>query len=374
VERNHLKNKELLSAVTHEIKNSLNPVINLSSILLRNAADRLTPDENSYLEVIERNGKKILNLVDGFSFLNRLTDRDKKHSVSSVAVREIIDATVLNMMALTRGNDCKMISEVDDSSSLFFTEKDVFLKIIESICLFFFSTCGDTPSIYFMTTLSDSQFNLISSHRKTSAIMHNQDLFDKDKIIEKGFSRSSVMWLSFAALYIHHLKGEAWFSCDNNGNTVFSFSIPAAESQIKEPDCGALSEKEITHNTVREFVMLVIDDDIDNIIPVNAIIENEFKGMGKVYHAESGGKGLDMLEDIKPDIILLDLTLPDISGLSLVKSIKHLFVKKNIPVIAFSGLEIAGDKEKMIKSGFDDVIRKPFNIDSFAMIIRRWID
>jgi CheY-like chemotaxis protein len=374
VEKNHLKNKELLSAVTHEIKNSLNPVINLSSILLRNNAGRLTPEENSYLEVIERNGKKILNLVEEFSFLNKLSGREKKHSVSSVPVREMIDNAVMNMMALSSDSDCKIICDVEDSTSLLVTEKDVFRKILESICLFFLSTCGDTAYIYFKTSFSDSKFNLVSSHKKTSAEMNDQDLFDKEKIVDKGFSRSSVMWLIFAVLYIYHLKGEAWFSCDEEGSPVFSFSIPAAAGESKKPGHAVSTNKDIIHHAGREFIMLVIDDDIDNIIPVNAIIENEFKGMGKVYHAESGGKGLDMLGTMNPDIILLDLTLPDISGLSLVRNIKHLFVKKNIPVIAFTGLDIAADKEKMIKSGFDDVIRKPFNIDAFIQKIREWID
>jgi len=119
--------------------------------------------------------------------------------------------------------------------------------------------------------------------------------------------------------------------------------------------------------------MLVIDDDIDNIIPVNAIIDHEFKGMGIVHHAESGGRALDILESVKPDIILLDLTLPDISGLSLVKNIKHLFVEKKIPVIAFTGMDM-GNTDKIIRAGFDDIIKKPFNIDTFIHKIRKWID
>jgi len=374
VEKNHLKNKELFSAVTHEIKNSLNPVINLSSILLRNNAGRLTPEENSYLEVIERNGKKILNLVDEFSFLNKLNGSEKKHPVSSVAVREMINNAVMNMMTLGSDNDCRLLCDIEENSLIFNTEKDVLGKIFESICLFFFSSCADIPSIYFRAAFSDSKFNLVSSHKKTSFIIDDMDPFDKERIVEKGLSRSSVMWLQFAVLYIYHLKGEAYFSADDDGNAVFAFSIPAAESGIKRPDDEPEVEKDLSHNTAREFIIFVIDDDIDNIIPINAIIEHEFNGMGKVFHAESGGKGLDMLDKIKPDIILLDLTLPDISGFSLVRNIKHLFVKNNIPVIAFTGLDIAGDKEKMVKAGFDDVIKKPFNIDAFVQKIRKWIN
>jgi CheY-like chemotaxis protein len=380
VDKKNLKNKELFSAVTHEIRNSLNPVINLSSILLRNTSDRLTADENSYLEVIERNGKKILNLVEEFSFLNKLPDspalsgKEKKHQLSSVSVSEMIDNAFIGMMALSSCSGCKLKCDVDDKSSVFNTDKEVFRRILENTCLFFLSLNGDNPTIYFRAAMSGSKFHLNVSRKKTELIMNDQTVFDKNRIIEKGYSASSVMWLHFASLYVYHLKGEMHFSHDGEGDAAFSFSIPAGSGESENPEAVHAGDDAASYGANREFVMLVIDDDIDNIIPVNAIIEHEFKGKGTVYHAESGGKGLDLLEKIKPDIILLDLTLPDISGLSLVRNIKHLFVKKNIPVIAFSGLDVAGDTEKMLKSGFDDVIRKPFNIDTFVKKIRKWIN
>jgi len=373
VERNHLKNKELFSAVTHEIKNSLNPVINLSSVLLRSSAGRLTSEENSYLEVIERNGKKILHTVEEFSYLNKLPEKSRKHFVSSVAVAEVIESALMKMMTISSNNGCKLICDVDDKSSVLNTDSEVFRRVIENICLFFLSLSSDDPSIFFGGTLSRSEFMLSASRKKTDLIMNDETVFDKDKIIEKGYSASSVMWLDFASIYIKHLNGSIHFSHDVAGEAVFSFTIPsAAEGNQNQIDYKSEND-EYTYGSNREFVMLVIDDDTDNIIPVNAIIEHEFKGMGKVYHAESGGKGLDLIAEIDPDIILLDLTLPDMNGLFLVRNIKNLFLKKNIPVIAFTGVDIARDRDKMIRSGFDDVIQKPFNIDLFIDKIRKWI-
>jgi CheY-like chemotaxis protein len=375
MEKNRLKNSELLSVVTHEIKNSLNPVINLSGILLRSSSGRLTSDENSYLEVIERNGRKILHLVEEYSFLNKLTGKKLEHVYSPVSMREIIDTSVIGMMALSSYAGCELICDIDDESVLPVAEKEILRRIIENICLFLLSSGGDHPAIYFKTALSGSELTITASRRRALFNSDESGSFDKTEIIGKGYSASSVMWLNFASLYSYYLKGDVRFSGDHTGDTVFQFIIPVMHGRegVAEitPKTAGDAEKKYSD---REFVMLVIDDDIDNIIPVNAIIENEFKGAGKVYHAESGGAGLDLLEKIQPDIILLDLTLPDISGLSLVKNIKHLFVKKNIPVIAFTALDIAGDKNKMIKSGFDDVIRKPFNIENFAQKIREWLD
>ena len=371
MKKSHFKNSELFSDIAHEIKNSLNPVINLSSLLLRNTKERLTPDESSYLEVIERNGRKILSIVEDFSFLNRLYEKNRKHTESSADLKDIIDNTLTGIMEFAGNIEFNLTYDIAENSSTIVTEKEVLKGILENICLFFLSTGSDKPSLYFKSFISDTGFNLITSSAKTAIEIKDRKIFDKDTAAEKGFSRSSLMRLQFAAMYTHYLDGEVYFSDDENGSS-FSFSIPLSESLA-----GAVTNKsaaEPLNASGREFILLVIDDDIDNIIPVNAIIEHEFKGRGKVYHAESGSTGLDMLEKIRPDIILLDLTLPDISGLSLVRNIKHLFVQKNVPVIAFSGLDIALDREKMLKAGFDDVIKKPFNIDTFARKIRKWVD
>ncbi len=378
MEKNYSKNRELFSSVTHEIKNSLNPVINLSGILLRGSGNSFTDDENSYLEVIERNGKKILYIMEELSFIDNLSyskksnQNEKQNVESHDELREILDNSLLSILPIVRNTRCSLVSDIDFGSSFFIPEKDVLCRMLENICLFFLSSGDDIPLIYFKTISHSSNLLLTASLNKSDDSINDLMVFDKYKIIEKGYSASSVLWLEFASICAGHLNGEALFSIGCKGDVIVSFSIPCKQNNIKNSDEGEMAE-DFNHRVGREFIMLVIDDDIDNIIPVNAIIEHEFKGLGKVYHAENGGRGLDLLEKIKPDIILLDLTLPDISGLSLVRNIKNLFVKDDIPVIAFTALDIANDREKLVRSGFNDVIRKPFNIGAFIQIISKWI-
>lgn len=119
-------------------------------------------------------------------------------------------------------------------------------------------------------------------------------------------------------------------------------------------------------------VMLVIDDDPDNLISVKAILEHDFNSSFRLIHAESGKDGIDILSQVKPDIILLDITLPDINGLVLVKSIKNFFAGMKVPVIAFTALDLHEYRVKIMESGFDDIIPKPFEIESFVEKIKKW--
>lgn len=369
---NRTKKDELFSSVIHEIRNSLNPVINLSSILKRNSGDKLTFDENSYLEIIERNGKKIFNIIEEFSFYGRLTDENLPHSFFSVTVREVVD-NIFTAITGTDNSGFKLACDIDETSSSISTDYEIFHRIIKNIFIFFISSDSGQKSLYLRSDVIQQDLNLIISRKRNEFPVKMVTEFDNKRFIEEGFSAGLVVWLQFASLYIYILNGTLYYSHDNHGEIIFLLKIPLDRKLIGKDINRQISDDDSVYNPARNFVILVIDDDIDNIIPIQAIIENEFKGAGKLYHAENGTAGLDMLEKVKPDIILLDLTLPDISGFSLVRNIKNLFLKKDIPVIAFTAIDVAENKEKMFKSGFDDIISKPFNIDTFIQTINRWI-
>jgi len=373
MKNNRVAESDLFSAVLHEIRNSLNPVINLAGVLKRNTSGKLNPDESSYLEVIERNGRNILNVVEELSFLNKLPDRVLNRHSSHVAVREVIDNA---SAAVSGSNNGYRIFCDDENSSVIFTDYEVFLRIIENICRFYALSGGGGEPVCFSISISEREFHLVSSHKKEDFAGEYAREFDKNKLIDEGFGGAPVMWLQFASMYAGSLNGLLSCSHCNGGDIIIFLTIPLERDEVEsEIENHPANDIEDVHagDPAGEFTMLVIDDDIDNFIPVRAIIENEFKGSGKVYYAGNADSGLDLIGKVGPDIILLDLTLSDTNGFSLVRNIKNLFVKENVPVIAFTALDVAGNKEKMLRSGFDDVIRKPFSIDTFTQTINRWL-
>ena len=120
------------------------------------------------------------------------------------------------------------------------------------------------------------------------------------------------------------------------------------------------------------YVMLVIDDDPDNLISLRAIMEYDFNNKFDIIHAESGKEGIDILSGVRPDIILLDINLPDINGLVLVKSVKNYFAGAKVPVLAFTALDVNEYKSRILSAGFDDIIPKPFEIEGFVEKIKKW--
>ncbi len=104
--------------------------------------------------------------------------------------------------------------------------------------------------------------------------------------------------------------------------------------------------------------VLIVDDDPDTLFTMNELIQS----MGyKTYLAKSGTECLKMLEHIKPDLILLDIMMPGMDGFQTLKNIRKSKTASDIPVFAVTAKAMAGDKEIILKYGFNDYIPKPVN-------------
>ncbi|MCX5750418.1 MAG: response regulator [Candidatus Saganbacteria bacterium] len=113
--------------------------------------------------------------------------------------------------------------------------------------------------------------------------------------------------------------------------------------------------------------ILIIEDEKDI---VEAIEYNLKKEGFKVSHAYDGPTGLKLAKDKIPDLILLDLMLPDISGLDICKSLKKETRTANIPIIILTAKGTEADKIVGLELGADDYITKPFSMKELITRIR----
>jgi two-component system cell cycle response regulator DivK len=114
-----------------------------------------------------------------------------------------------------------------------------------------------------------------------------------------------------------------------------------------------------------KYTILYIEDNQDNRILVERFLE--FEGF-KVYSVETGQKGLDKAPEILPDVFLIDVDLPDISGYEVVNILNRRIETQHIPKIVFT----AGDmiREESLKTAFNYFIRKPVDVNTLAAKIK----
>ncbi len=106
--------------------------------------------------------------------------------------------------------------------------------------------------------------------------------------------------------------------------------------------------------------VLVIEDNEIN----QELIKRRLEKRGfKVDIASDGESGLKLVQEIMPDLILLDISLPRMDGLEVVKTLKANPQLSRIPVIALTAHAMEGDRQKALQAGFDEYESKPVKID-----------
>jgi len=109
--------------------------------------------------------------------------------------------------------------------------------------------------------------------------------------------------------------------------------------------------------------ILIVEDNSDNMDVLEAFLEDDFN----LLEATNGQEGLQMAKENKPDIILLDISLPIMDGLEVISKIREDENIRDIPVIALTAHAMLGDKEKFLQAGFDEYMSKPIVDDELLI-------
>ena len=115
-----------------------------------------------------------------------------------------------------------------------------------------------------------------------------------------------------------------------------------------------------------EKVVLCVEDNFLNRRLVRKILSS--RGY-KVLEAEDGQKGWQMIQKLKPPLVLMDINLPKLDGEEVTKRIKADPELKDIPVIALTASAMRGDRERFLDAGCDDYLSKPIQpLDLLAKV------
>ena len=115
--------------------------------------------------------------------------------------------------------------------------------------------------------------------------------------------------------------------------------------------------------------VLVVDDEKSNLMVLGNILSPDYT----VYMTKSGSSAIEMAEKYLPDLILLDVIMPDVNGFDVIETLKKSEITRKIPVIFITGLESVEDEEKGLDLGAADFIHKPFRTSIVKSRVRNQI-
>ena len=116
--------------------------------------------------------------------------------------------------------------------------------------------------------------------------------------------------------------------------------------------------------------ILYIEDNPDNRLLIKRILQAEGY---QVLEAESASQALKTLQEQRPDLILMDINLPEINGYALTSQIKSLPGMSSVPIVALTANVMKGDRERTMRAGCDGYIQKPVDVDSLPIQISHYL-
>ncbi|NQT31059.1 MAG: response regulator [Deltaproteobacteria bacterium] len=117
--------------------------------------------------------------------------------------------------------------------------------------------------------------------------------------------------------------------------------------------------------------ILLVEDDPMNMRLAQHILESQGY---TVVGATTGQEALNQIKTNLPDLILMDVQLPDIDGMTLVRIIRAKDITRDTTILALTACAMKGDREKILKTGCNDYISKPINVEKFISTVRRYLD
>jgi two-component system cell cycle response regulator DivK len=122
--------------------------------------------------------------------------------------------------------------------------------------------------------------------------------------------------------------------------------------------------------TMESYSVLYVEDTIDNRILVRRILQAE--GC-TVLEASNAQEGLELALSGHPDLILIDINLPEVDGLTFTTRLKSDPKLADVPIVALTANVLRGDRERSLRAGCDGYIQKPIDVDLFPSQIKYFI-
>jgi len=355
-EANRLKTN-FLSNMSHELRTPLNSVIALSGVLNRRLARQIPEEEYSYLEVIERNGKHLLSLINDILDISRIEAGREEIEITTFNANSLIadvagmihpQAQQRNIELLHTGGETNLTVSSDAGKC-----RHILQNLIGNAVKF---TEEGTVQVSARQRDNDLEIAVTDTGIGIDEA-HLPHIFDEFRQADGSTSRKfggTGLGLAIAQKYAHLLGGTISVTSTPGRGSEFTLSLPlrySAKNRIIEEETPAdfspaipAPPRPASASSLK--TILLVEDSEPAIIQLKDTLE---EGGYRILVAHDGGEALGIIEKTVPDAMIVDLMMPGIDGFNLLKTIREVERTAHIPVLILTARHITKDELKFLK-------------------------
>jgi signal transduction histidine kinase/DNA-binding response OmpR family regulator/ligand-binding sensor domain-containing protein len=373
-----------LSTVSHELRTPLTSVLGFAKIIQKRLEERIFPQldgtdprtakataqitEN--LRVVISEGERLTHLINDVLDLAKIEAGKMEWSQENVSIQEVVEKAIAATTSLFDQKPVTLIKEITEPVKDIIGDRD---KLIQVVINLFSNAVKFTNEGTVTCQVFQRGSEVIVSVTDTGIGIAKKDyatVFEQfkqvggDTLTDKP--KGTGLGLPICKEIVEHHGGRIWVESEPGKGSSFSFALPIIPADQKGKDLpihiGDLMKQlkeqiELPRaNAIPSHAIILIVDDDDSI---RSLLKQELEEAGyTVQQAENGKKALESVRQSRPDLIVLDVMMPEMNGFDLAAILKNDPQTMDIPILILS---IVQDKTRGYRIGVDRYLTKPFN-------------
>ena len=376
-ERADRAKSEFLSRMSHELRTPLNSILGFAQLLQRK---ELAPDQVKPVEYILKGGRHLLNLINEVLEIARIESNPQALSLEPVLLSAVVQESLMLIRPVAAEQDvviddlsrCVEVYVLADKQRL----TQVLLNLLANAVKY--NIRGGKVRIRCM-----SQPVQLGERGRMRVMVDDTGrgipLDKRDRIFTPferlGAEQSGVegtgLGLALSRRLVEAMGGTLGFETEIDVGSTFWFEVNIAESPVArltaEKANGPRPAAAGAEN--RSARILYIEDNLANLSLIESVIAG--RPELELISALQGSLGLELARRHRPDLILLDLHLPDLRGDEVLRRLKADARTRHIPVVMITADAMPGRADGLLVAGADSYLTKPLDLDAFFATIDR---
>lgn len=378
-EENDRLKSAFLANISHEVRTPLNAILGFAQILYLQPVKK--DEVVSFAKIIYKRGQDLLRL---FNDIIEISFIDAHQLIISPRVDKVLPLLkdIYTTFATSeefseKGIELKIGQSVDEDFEFFtdfFRVRQVLFNLIHNALKFtqkgfveFGCSLQEDGSLLFY--VKDTGIGIPES--KKDYIFGRFQQLDID-FLTRPYQGLGI-GLAISREIVNLLGGKIWFESTVGKGTTFYFTLPSSKLTTAEENTKTQRVKESDEITPRidserKLVFLVAEDEYTNFVALQKFLEKMFNC--EILYAKDGSEAVEIANERKDiDLIIMDIRMPEKDGYTAFKEIRESNV--SVPIIALTAYAFPDDKKRILETGFDEYIAKPFEYDDIKDKIKK---
>ncbi|MFN8399104.1 MAG: PAS domain-containing protein [Anaerolineales bacterium] len=366
---------EFLANMSHELRTPLNGILGMSEILLEGIHGSLSDRQQAMVTTIEESGQHLLSLINDILDLSKIEAEKLDLVIENVSIEDICQTCLSFIKEPARKKDVVVNYQRNLNIPILQADpkrlKQILINLLSNAIKF--TPSGGNVTLAVSADEKQNRCNFLVSDTGigiASGDMHK--LFQPFSQIDSSLTRrheGTGLGLLLVKRLVELHGGVVSITSEVGRGSDFLVSLPwwtvPSSTTKSSPAIPAVLPVNITGE--KQGVILVAEDNEANIMIVgDYLLSKEYE----VIYARDGREALDKTIAISPDLVLMDLQMPEMDGLEVIRRLRADARYKNLPIIALTALAMEGDRERCLEAGATDYMSKPVSLKKLVETIR----